>query len=128
MIRRRYDAMTAAAPDTDVATHAHLDHAFHLAICEASHNPVLTHTLQALNDLMLGSVFACVNNLYHRDSHKRNIDRQHARLFKAVMARQPRQAHTAALAHVDSVRRSLGEIEQEEARLVRATRRLEGWA
>jgi len=128
MIRRRYDAMTAAAPDAEVATHAHLDHAFHLAICEASHNPVLTHTLQALNDLMLGSVFACVNNLYHRDPHKRNIDRQHARLFKAVMACQPRQAHNAALAHVDSVRRSLGEIEQEEARLVRATRRLEGWA
>ncbi|MGE8620712.1 MAG: transcriptional regulator GlcC, partial [Achromobacter spanius] len=29
--------------------------------------------------------------------------------------------------HVDSVRQSLSDIEQEEQRLVRATLRLEGW-
>ena len=129
MIRRRYEAMIAAhGQDTDIATHAHLDHAFHLAVCEASHNPVLTHTLQSLTDLMLGSVFACVNNLYHREPHKRHIDRQHAAVFNAVIGRLPDQAHKAATDHVNSVRQSLGEIEQEEQRLVRATLRLEGWA
>ena len=40
MIRRRYEEMVHAQVDADTATHAHLDHAFHLAICEASHNPV----------------------------------------------------------------------------------------
>ena len=81
MIRRRYDEMMAAqGSETDAATHAHLDHAFHRAICEASHNPVLVHTLQSLTDLLLGSVFACVNNLYHREPEKKLIDRQHARL------------------------------------------------
>ncbi|KCV49244.1 GntR family transcriptional regulator [Bordetella bronchiseptica] len=45
----------------------------------------------------------------------------------AVLAREPEQAHQAARAHVDSVRQSLAEIEQEEQRLVRATLRLEGW-
>ncbi|GAB1577028.1 transcriptional regulator GlcC [Bordetella petrii] len=129
LIRRRYEEMTAAhGRDTDVATHAHLDHAFHLAVCEASHNPVLTHTLQSLTDLMLGSVFACVNNLYHREPHKRQIDRQHERVYRAVTGRLPDQAHKAATDHVNSVRQSLGEIEQEEQRLVRATLRLEGWA
>ncbi|MGN6580894.1 MAG: transcriptional regulator GlcC [Bordetella sp.] len=129
MIRRRYEAMLAErVQETGTAKHAHLDHAFHLSICEASHNPVLVHTLQALNDLMLGSVFACVNNLYHREPHKRDIDKQHADLFHAVVGRQPEQAHRAATAHVDSVRKSLSDIEQEEQRLVRATRRLEGWA
>lgn len=127
MIRRRYDEMVNAQ-SADTATHAHLDHAFHLAICEASHNPVLVHTLQSLNDLMLGSVFACVNNLYHREPEKRQIDKQHARLFNAVIARQPEQARRAAADHVDSVRQNLAEIEQEEQRLVRATLRLEGWA
>lgn len=77
MIRRRYDEMLAAhGRETDSATHAHLDHAFHLAICQASHNAVLVHTLQSLTDLLLGSVFACVNNLYHREPHKRHIDQQ----------------------------------------------------
>jgi len=129
MIRRRYEEMIAAhGQDTDIATHAHLDHAFHLAVCEASHNPVLTHTLQSLTDLMLGSVFACVNNLYHREPHKRQIDLQHAGVFDAVIGRLPEQAHKAATDHVNSVRQSLGEIEQEEQRLVRATLRLEGWA
>ncbi|OMG93080.1 transcriptional regulator GlcC [Achromobacter xylosoxidans] len=126
MIRRRYDEMVNAQ-SADTATHAHLDHAFHLAICEASHNPVLVHTLQSLNDLMLGSVFACVNNLYHREPEKRQIDKQHARLFNAVIARQPERARRAAADHVDSVRQNLAEIEQEEQRLVRATLRLEGW-
>jgi len=97
-------------------------------VCEASHNPVLTHTLQSLTDLMLGSVFACVNNLYHREPHKRQIDRQHERVFSAVIGRLPDQAHKAATDHVNSVRQSLSEIEQEEQRLVRATLRLEGWA
>ncbi|AZS82302.1 MULTISPECIES: transcriptional regulator GlcC [Achromobacter] len=128
MIRRRYDEMVAAqGAATDTATHAHLDHAFHLAICEASHNPVLVHTLQSLTDLLLGSVFACVNNLYHREPEKRQIDRQHTRLFHAVTGRQPEQARKAAADHVDSVRQSLSDIEQEEQRLVRATLRLEGW-
>lgn len=128
MIRRRFQAMRDAhEQDTDVATHAHLDHAFHLAVCEASHNPVLTHTLQSLTDLMLGSVFACVNNLYHREPHKQQIDSQHEAVFNAVIARAPDQAHQAATAHVNCVRQSLAEIEQEEQRLVRATLRLEGW-
>lgn len=45
-----------------------------------------------------------------------------------MIARQPEQARRAAAEHVDSVRQSLADIEQEEQRLVRATRRLEGWA
>jgi len=129
LIRRRYEEMVAAHDrETDIPTHAHLDHAFHLAICEASHNAVLVHTLQSLQDLLLGSVFACVNNLYHRAPHKRQIDRQHACLYNAVVGRLPDQALKAATEHVDDVRRSLSEIEQEEQRLVRATLRLEGWA
>lgn len=126
-IRRRYEEMVAADSSTDVATHARLDHAFHLAICEASHNPVLVHTLQSLTDLMLTSVYACVNNLYHRVEEKKLIDKQHTRLFNAVLNRRAAQAQRAALEHVHSVRDSLRGIEQEEQRLVRATLRLEGW-
>lgn len=126
-IRRRYEDMTAADPGAEVSTHARLDHAFHLAICEASHNPVLVHTLKSLTDMMLTSVYACVNNLYHRSAEKQEIDRQHTRLFNAVIHRRALQAQRAALDHVHSVRDHLRNIEQEEQRLVRATLRLEGW-
>jgi GntR family transcriptional regulator, glc operon transcriptional activator len=128
MITRRYEEMLAARDtETDPATHARLDHAFHLAICEASHNPVLVHTLRSLTEPMLSSVFASVNNLYHRDSHRKRIDRQHASLLNAVIGRLPDQAYRVAANHINGVRESLQEIEQEEQRLVRATLRLEGW-
>ena len=53
---------------------------------------MLVHTLATLNDLMLSSVFASVNNLYHREPQKRVIDRQHARLYNAVTGKLPEQA------------------------------------
>ncbi|MGF7134842.1 GntR family transcriptional activator of glc operon [Paraburkholderia sp. EB58] len=128
MITRRYEEMIAAhGKETSASAHARLDHAFHLAICEASHNPVLVHTLSSLTDLLLSSVFASVNNLYHREPYKRVIDRQHARLYNAVTGKLPEQARKAASAHVTGMCESLREIEQEEQRLVRATLRLEGW-
>ena len=129
LLRRRYEEMLAAhtAEAADPREHARLDHAFHLAVSEASHNPVLVHTLQSLTDLMLSTVFASVNNLYHRPMQKRQIDRQHSRLFHAITERLPDQAQRAARDHIHSIRDNLKEIEQEEQRLVRATMRLEGW-
>jgi GntR family transcriptional activator of glc operon len=128
LITRAYEALLAGHDQAhDASAHARLDHAFHLAICEASHNPVLVQTLRSLTDLLLSSVFASVNNLYHREAQKRQIDRQHARLYNAVTGRLPEQARKAAIAHIQSISENLKEIENEEQRLVRSTLRLEGW-
>jgi GntR family transcriptional regulator, glc operon transcriptional activator len=88
---------------------------------------VLMHMLAQINDLMLSTVFASVNNLYHREPQKRAIDRQHARLYNAETGRLPEQARRAASAHIRRVRVSRVEIEQDEQRLIRSTLRLEGW-
>jgi len=128
LITRRYEELCAAQEQgLDPAAHARLDHAFHMAICEASHNPVLVHTLGSLNELMLNSVFASISNLYHRQAQKRQIDRHHVRLFNAVTGKRPEAARRAAHEHIRSIRAGLMEIEQEEQRLQRATLRLEGW-
>jgi GntR family transcriptional activator of glc operon len=116
LITRRYEEMLAAN-----------DYNFHLSISEASHNPVLVHTLSSLTDLLLSSVFASVNNLYHREAQKRVIDKQHARLYKAVLGKQPEQARRAAATHITTTTACMREIEAEEQRLVRATLRLKGW-
>ncbi|MFP3366493.1 FCD domain-containing protein, partial [Pseudoalteromonas sp. SIMBA_148] len=78
LIRRHDEAMAACVreypPDfessapgdealPDAQQLARHDHAFHHAICEASHNPVLVHTLKGINDLLLSSVFASLRNL-----------------------------------------------------------------
>ena len=130
LLKRRYEEMLLAQSETpppDPREHARRDHAFHRAISEASHNPVLVHTLQSLSELMLSTVFASVNNLYHRPVQKRQIDRQHTRLYNAIAERLPDQAQRAAREHIHSIRDNLREIEQEEQRLVRATMRLQGW-
>lgn len=104
LIRRRYEEMLAAhaaQEPLDAREHARRDHAFHRAISEASHNPVLVHTLQSLSDLTLSTVFASVNNLYCRPAQKRQIDRQHARLYHAVMEQLPEQAQRAAREHIN---------------------------
>lgn len=127
LIRRRYEEMqkhqieVAATP---LEEHARLDHAFHRAINEASHNPVLVHTLDTLSDLMLSSVLASVSNLYHRPVFKRTIDTHHSRIFEAVMELKPEKAERAASTHIDFLREAFEEIEQEEHRLVRASMRL----
>ena len=90
LITRSYHALLDAhSRSLDACEHAQLDHAFHLAICEASHNPVLVQTLRSLTDLLLNSVFASVNNLYHREPQKRQIDRQHARLYNCLLYTSP---------------------------------------
>lgn len=130
MIRRRYEEMQdkqGAAADVTLEEHARLDHAFHRAINDASHNPVLVHTLQSLSDLMLSSVFASVCNLYHRPAMKKVIDRQHGRLYEAIVERNAERAGRVAAEHIHALRDMFMEVEQEEQRLVRAAMRLEGW-
>ncbi|CAI8882934.1 DNA-binding transcriptional dual regulator GlcC [Pseudomonas jessenii] len=131
IIKRRFDEMVGSQEDSnrhDPRVQAQLDHAFHCSISEASHNPVLVHTLQTLSELTLSTVFASVNNLYCRPPQKRQIDRQHSKLYHAVMEQLPEQAQRAAREHIHSIRDNLREIEQEEQRLVRATMRMEGWS
>ncbi len=99
---------------------ASLDHAFHQSICEASHNPVLVHTLQSLMQLMLKTVLASVNNLYHRAPYKEQIDRYHRQIYNAVIGRRPDWARKAATAHIRTVRERMLEIEREELRLDRS--------
>jgi len=96
------------------------DHDFHRVISEASHNPVLVHTLQSLSQLLLNSVLASVNNLYHRPDQKAKIIQHHRKIYQAIMDRNSELARDAASGHIREIRASLQEIEREEQRLVRA--------
>ncbi|MDN3521635.1 transcriptional regulator GlcC [Halomonas ramblicola] len=130
LITRRYREMAdyvESVDPVDVERLARLDHAFHLAVSQASHNPVLVHTLQSVTDLLLSSVFASVKNLYHRPGPRKMINRQHARLHDAVVQGKPELARRVALEHLSSVGDALREIEAEDERLERSAMRLEEW-
>lgn len=115
LITRAFEAMEQADP----LTNADLDHAFHRAIVNACHNPVLIHVLNSLKDLMLSSVQASVANLSHREAFKGQIDRHHRQIYHAVISRQARWAQKAAVAHVVHVSDALRTIEEQEHGLIR---------
>ncbi|GGO84842.1 transcriptional regulator [Marinobacterium nitratireducens] len=115
-ISRAFEAMEAADP----MANAELDHAFHRAIAEASHNPVLIHILNSLKSLMLHSVQASVLNLSHRKAFKQQIDKHHRQIYNAVISGQANWAQKAAMAHVHHVSEAMRQIEQEEKSLIRA--------
>lgn len=121
LITKAFDAMNEEEnEERDLLQAAQLDHAFHRSIYEASHNPVLIHTLQNLMQLMLNSVVVSVSNLYHRDRPKQQIDAYHRLIFNAIIDRKPDNAYRAAVEHIRDVRDGIREIEQEEQRLIRA--------
>lgn len=115
-ITKAFEAMEAADP----LTNAELDHAFHRAIVEASHNPVLVHVLNSLKSLMLHSVQASVANLSHRKAFKQQMDKHHKQIYHAVISRQPQWAQKSAAAHVRHVSESLREIETREEKIIRS--------
>ncbi len=116
-ITKAFEAMEKADP----LTNADLDHAFHRAIVNACHNPVLIHVLNSLKDLMLNSVQASVANLSHRDAFKRQIDKHHRQIYHSVISRQAKWAQKAAMAHVAHVSEALRTIEQQEHGLIRSS-------
>lgn len=116
LITKAFNAMEQADP----LKNAELDHAFHRAIAEAAHNPVLIHILTSLKQLMLHSVQASVLNLSHRKEFKQQIDKHHRQIFHAVISRQGEWAQKAAMAHVQHVSDSLRQIEKEEQSIIRA--------
>ncbi len=120
-ITKAFNAMADPTPNSEEPqVDAKRDHDFHRVISEASHNPVLVHTLQSLSQLMLHSVLASVNNLYHRPQQKNKIFQHHRQIYQAIMDRAPEKAREAASLHIREVRDSLQDIEREEQRLVRA--------
>ncbi len=120
-ITKAYNAMnTSTHTSSDLSHAARLDHAFHRSIYEASHNPVLVHTLQSLMQLMLNSIMASVSNLYHRDRQKQQIDKHHRQIYNAIIDRKPESAKRWASEHIRTIRERMLEIEREEQRLIRA--------
>ncbi|UTW13237.1 FCD domain-containing protein [Marinobacterium rhizophilum] len=115
-ITQAFEAMESADP----LTNADLDHAFHRAITDAAHNPVLVHILNSLKNLMLYSVQASVLNLSHRTALKQQIDKHHRQIYHAIISRQAQWAQKAAMAHVRHVSDALRQIEQQEKNIIRS--------
>ena len=117
--RHRITKAFRALEDTDPLSNARLDHGFHLAIVEASHNPVLVHVLNSLKNMMLLTVQASVANLNPREEMRKKIVRQHRQLYEAVIAGKAATAQKAATAHVRFVSEAMRDMEKDGGTLIR---------
>ena len=119
--RHRITKAFRALEDTDPLSNAKPDHGFHLAIVEASHNPILVHVLNGLKNMMLLTVQAAVSNLNPREEMRKTIVRQHRQLYDAVISAKPAAARKVAMAHVRFVSDMLKDMEQQGGKVIRAS-------
>lgn len=117
--RHRISKAFQALEETDPLSNARPDHSFHLAIVEASHNPILVHVLNSLKKMMLLTVQASVANLNPREEMRKKIVRQHRQLYEAVISGKAASAQKAAMAHVRFVSEAMREMEKEGSTLIR---------
>lgn len=119
MDRHRITKAFQALEETDPLSNAKPDHGFHLAIVEASHNPVLVHVLNSLKNMMLLTVQASVANLNPREEMRKKIVRQHRQLYEAVISAKPAAAQKVAMAHVRFVSEAMRDMEKQGSTLIR---------
>ncbi len=123
-LRERFAALEQVVGEP--ALDARKDAEFHLAIAEAAHNVVLLHFMRGLFDLLHASIRASLERIYALPGARRAVQEQHAALYEAVMAGDPKAAHQASQGHLDYVRQALDEIAAETQREARA-RRVQIW-
>ena len=88
---------------------ADLDVDFHMAVAEASHNLALVHVMRGIFNLMRINMLRARESLHHDHDNVILLDDQHGAIVKAIVARDPAAARTAANVHLSFVQSSLRE-------------------
>lgn len=98
--------VTAAYQAVDRARQVQADVAFHRAIADATRNPVFTHLVGSLLELLHEHVLISLAGLQAQSPDVRQLRQQHTRLYERIAARDVAGAAQAARAHIAFVRRS----------------------
>lgn len=115
-IRKSYAELDAAHRDGDPRSEATADVNFHLAIAEASHNPVLVHIMRSLFSVLQKSVTISLKDLFIQPDQRQVIPAQHKEIMLTVVNNQPAEARQAMQTHIALVEARLAKIRQDQAR------------
>jgi GntR family transcriptional repressor for pyruvate dehydrogenase complex len=83
------------------------DSEFHLALAQATGNPVVVHVVQTINDLLLESR---LRSLQTPDRPRRSLG-GHRRILAALRARDPEGARQAMLDHLEEISQTLRSVD-----------------
>jgi GntR family transcriptional repressor for pyruvate dehydrogenase complex len=111
-LERRLAEMSAAATRGHSSVKADL--AFHMAIAEASHNPLQVHLMRQFYDFMalgiernLALLFAGEDRIFAGEDRIGTIALQHEQIAAGIRSRDPEAAVDAVQAHIETIRERL---------------------
>jgi DNA-binding FadR family transcriptional regulator len=123
-IQHCFDNMIEMHGSLNPLDEAKADAKFHLAISEATYNPVLQHIMQNLFSLLEDSITHNLDKLYTLPKVFEPLSHQHERMMNKVLERDADGARRAAQEHLVFVEESLQQIERAETRKLHAVRSL----
>ena len=83
------------------------DQRFHLALAEATHNPLMIQIYNRINHVRAHSQWQAIKDKVLTPERIAAYNREHRELFEAVRARDAEAALAVVLAHLDSARGDL---------------------
>jgi GntR family transcriptional regulator, transcriptional repressor for pyruvate dehydrogenase complex len=110
---RLYATLDAIYEKDDVQACIDADVDFHQAIAEAAHNVVLGHLSASLMKLIHGHVSINLEHLHARPHKWSQLRAQHHAIWQAIRTHLPDTAARAARNHIEFVRLSMDEANQE---------------
>ena len=105
ILERHLEEM-ATAVNTD-SNGADADVAFHMAIAEASHNPLQVHLMRQFYDFMSLGIERNRSLFYEGGDRIGTVQHQHERMVAGIRQRDPEAAVKAVQAHIDNIRERL---------------------
>lgn len=123
-IQHCFDRMIEMHGSPNTLDEAKADAQFHLAIAEATYNPILLHIMRSLFSLLENSISHNLDKLYTLPKIFEPLSHQHERLMNKVLECDADGARRAAQEHLIFVEKSLQQIERAETRKIDAVRSL----
>lgn len=103
---QRHDAVAAAYEADDRQAQVRADVAFHRAIADATRNPVFSHLVSTLLELLHEHVLISIAELAPASAEARTLRAQHSTLYRRIAAHDVAGASLAARQHIGFVRQS----------------------
>ncbi|WP_092876755.1 pyruvate dehydrogenase complex transcriptional repressor PdhR [Izhakiella capsodis] len=98
---------------------------YQIAVTEAAHNVVLLHLLRSMSPMLKQNVHQNFELLYTRREMLAQVSEHRARIFAAIVAREPEKAREASHRHLAFLEEILLERSREQTRRERSLRRLQ---
>ncbi|MGM3160791.1 pyruvate dehydrogenase complex transcriptional repressor PdhR [Dickeya undicola] len=98
---------------------------YQVAVTEATHNVVLLHLLRCMGPMLEQNVRQNFELLYLSREVLTQVSSHRARIFEAIVAREPEKAREASHRHLAFIEEVLLELNREHSRRERSLRRLQ---